>query len=151
SRIVASSHGEGTAYVAKNGYKLDDFHSYLYKTTDYGATWTSISANLPVNPVNVVREDPDNASLLFAGTDDGLYVTIDGGKRWVRMTNIPNVPVRDLALQDATRDLAIGSYGRGLFIANVALLEETTASVLAEDAHFFKVRPTVQRIDWAFG
>jgi hypothetical protein len=151
SRVVASAHDEGIAYVAKSGYKLDDFHSYLYRTTDHGATWTSISANLPAEPVNVVREDPDNPSLLFAGTDDGLYVTIDGGARWVRMTNIPNLPVRDLVVQGATRDLVVGSYGRGIFIANIAPLEELSASTLAEDVHLFRVMPAVQRVEWSFG
>ena len=151
SRVAASAHNEGTAYVAKSGYKLDDFHAYLYKTTDHGATWTSISSNLPVEPVNVIREDPDNASLLFAGTDAGLFVTMDGGARWVRMTNIPNMPVRDLAMQQATRDLVVGSYGRGIFIANIAPLEEMSASTLAEDVHLFRVLPTVPRIEWQFG
>ena len=151
TRVRASSHAAGTCYVTKGGYKLDDFRPYIYKTTDFGHTWTSIAGDLPNEPINVLWEDSENSELLFVGNDAGLYVTIDGGLHWVRMTGIPNVPVRDLVVQPATRDLVVASYGRGLFIANVAALEELSASVLAEDAHFFEPRPAVQRVTWAFG
>ncbi len=151
SRIEPSSFDDGTAYVTKSGYKLDDFHPYIYKTTDYGQTWTSIAGNLPDEPINVVRQDPVNPNLLFAGDDGGLFVTIDGGGRWVRMSNIPNVPVRDLALQKRDKALVVGTYGRSMFVADIAPLEELTDSVLAEDVHFFGVQPTVERVPWQFG
>lgn len=151
TRVRASSHAAGTCFVTKGGYKLDDFHPYIYKTTDFGETWTSIAGDLPNEPINVVWEDAENPALLFAGTDGGLFVTIDGGKRWVRMAGIPNVPVRDVTVQSATRDLVVGSYGRGMFVANIAWLEELSASVLAEDVHLFRVRPTTQWVTWSFG
>ncbi len=151
TRVLASSHDEGTAYVTKGGYKLDDFRPWIFRTTDYGRTWTSIAGNLPEQPINVVWEDTRNPDLLFVGNDGGLFVTIDGGRRWVRTTGIPNVPVRDVVVQDSTRDLVVGSYGRSLFIANVAPLEEVSASVLAEDVHLFQVQPAVQRMPWSFG
>jgi photosystem II stability/assembly factor-like uncharacterized protein len=151
TRVRASWHAAGTCYVTKGGYKLDDFRPYIYKTTDFGETWTSIAGNLPNEPINVVWEDAETPDLLFAGTDAGLFATIDGGARWVRMTGIPNVPVRDVTVQPATRDLVVGSYGRGMFVANIAWLEELTAKVLAEDVHLFRVRPTVQWVTWSFG
>ena len=151
TRVRASSHAAGTCFVTKGGYKLDDFHPYIYKTTDFGDTWTSIAGNLPNEPINVVWEDADDPDLLFAGNDAGLYVTIDGGAHWVRATGIPNVPVRDLVVQPATRDLVVGSYGRGLFIANIAFLEQLTSSLLAEDVHLFRPRPAMQRVIWTFG
>lgn len=151
SRVRASSHDEGTAYVTKSGYKLDDFHPYIYKTTDYGKTWTSLVSNLPDEPIDVVWEDGRNPNLLFLGDDAGLFVSIDGGAHWVRMKNVPNVPVRDLVVQQRTRDLVVGTYGRNVFITNIAPLEELSDSVLAEEVHLFAVPPTVERIPWAFG
>ena len=151
SHIAASSFDDGTAYLTKSGYKLDDFHPYIYRTADYGKTWTSIAGNLPEEPVNVVLQDPVNANLLFAGNDSGLFVTIDGGTNWARMRNVPNVAVRDLALQKRDKALVAGTYGRGIFVADIAPLEELSASMLSEAVHLFEVQPTVQRVTWQFG
>jgi hypothetical protein len=152
SRITPSAHVDGRAYVAKSGYKFDDFHSYVYRTEDGGATWTSIVSNLPAAPVNVVTEDSKNPDLLFAGTDAGLFVSLDRGMRWVRMNNnMPRVPVKDLIIHPRERDLIVGTYARDLWITNIATLEELTPSALAEDAHLFSIRPTVQRVTWQFG
>ena len=104
----------GTAYVAKNGFRQDDFTPYLFKTTDYGATWTSIGRGLPDQPINVVWQDRQNPRLLFVGNDKGVWVSIDDGARWVRMKgNMPNVPVHDLLVHPRERDLIVGTYGRG--------------------------------------
>jgi len=151
-RVVASAHAPGRAYVAESGYKFDDFTPYLYRTDDYGATWTPLVAGLPHAPVNVVYEDPRNADLLFAGTDAGLYVSLDRGAHWTRMNNnMPAVPVRDVLVHPRERDLIVGSYARDLWITNVSALEELTGEVLSEDAHLFTVRPTTQRVTWQFG
>jgi len=152
SRVVASAHVEGRAYVSKSGYKFDDFRPFLFRTDDYGATWTSMAANLPDQPINVVYEDRTNADLLFVGNDRGLWVSIDRGARWVRMNNnIPDVAIRDLLVHPRDNDLIVGSYGRGLWVTDVSVLQEMTASVLAEDVHLFAVEPTSQYITWAFG
>jgi photosystem II stability/assembly factor-like uncharacterized protein len=152
SRVRASSHKEGTAYVAKNGYKYDDFKPYLYKTEDYGATWLPLKANLPQEPINVIYEDRKNSDLLFVGNDTGLFVSIEGGKKWVKMSNnMPNVPVHDLLVHPRENDLILGSYGRGLWITDIAPLQEINETVLAKDVHFFDIEPTVQRITWSFG
>ena len=152
SRVFASNFKEGTAYVAKNGFRQDDFKPFLYKTTDFGATWTSISSNLPEYPINVIYEDKKNLDLLFLGNDIGVFVSIDGGKKWVRMkNNMPNVPVHDLLVHPRENDLVVGTYGRGLFVTNVAPMQELTEKVLAEDFYFFAVRPKAQRFDRTFG
>jgi photosystem II stability/assembly factor-like uncharacterized protein len=152
SRVFASSHAAGRAYVSKSGYKFDDFHPYLYRTDDFGATWSSIAGNLPAAPINVIVEDRRNAKLLFVGNDAGVFVTIDGGARWVKMNNnMPTVPVHDLLVHPRDNDLILGAYGRGLWITNIAALQEITEGVLAEDVHLFTVPPTVQRVTWQFG
>jgi len=152
SRVRASSHREATAYVAKNGYRNDDFRPFIYKTEDFGKTWTSLAANLPNEPVNVVWEDAKNPQLLFLGNDTGVFVSIDSGKSWAKMNNnIPNVPVHDLLVHPREADLVIGSYGRGIFVTNIAPLQEMTEAMLAEDVHLFSVKPTAQLVAWSFG
>lgn len=152
SRVRASYFKEGTAYVAKNGYRNDDFRPFIYKTEDFGATWTSLAGNLPNEPVNVIYEDAKNPNLLFLGDDTGIFVSINGGKNWAKMNNnIPNVPVHDLLVHPRESDLVVGSYGRGLFVTNIAPLQEMNETMLAEDVRLFAIKPKVQRVTWAFG
>lgn len=151
SHVRASSHVAGRAYVTKSGYRFDDFKPYVYRTDDYGGTWTSIAANLPDAPINVIAEDPVNPDLLFLGDDTGLFVSIDRGAHWVRMNNnIPHAPVHDLVIQPRDKDLVLGTYGRGIWVTNIAPLEELTGAVLGQDVHLFKVQDTVQRVTWQF-
>jgi hypothetical protein len=141
SRVLASPHEAGTAFVAKTGFRMDDFTPYLFKTTDYGATWTPIVTGLPQQPVNVVWQDRVNKRLLFAGTDKGVFVSLDGGGRWVAMKgDMPNVPVHDLHVQAREQDLVVGTYGRAIFITNVAWLQQATDAVLGESVHLFDIR-----------
>ena len=152
SRVRASYYKEGTAYVAKNGYRNDDFRPFIYKTEDFGATWTSLAGNLPNEPVNVICEDAKNPNLLFLGNDTGIFVSISGGKNWVKMNNnMPNVAVHDLLVHPRESDLIFGSYGRGIFMTNIAPLQEMNESMLAEDIHLFGIKPKAQRVTWAFG
>jgi hypothetical protein len=152
TRVRASAHAASRAYVAKSGYKFDDFRPFLYKTEDFGATWTSLAGNLPNEPINVVYEDLRNPDLLFVGNDTGVFVSIDRGRRWVKMNNnMPNVPVHDLLVHPRENDLILGSYGRDLWVTNVGALQELTTPVLASDAHLFTIKPGVQRVTWVFG
>jgi photosystem II stability/assembly factor-like uncharacterized protein len=142
SRVAASPSDPGTAYVAYTGFRNDDFRPYLYKTTDYGATWTALAAGLAEGPVNVIREDPKNSKLLFAGTDFGVYVSFDGGKAWLKMKgDMPTQPVHDIKVQPRDSDLIIATHGRGAYVVDIKPLEELTPDMLAEDFHLFGVEP----------
>jgi len=146
SRVAASPSDAATAYVSYTGFRNDDFRPFLYKTTDYGATWTSLAAGLAEGPVNVVREDPKNPALLFAGTDFGVYASIDGGQAWTKMKGLPTQPVHDLRIQPREADLIVATHGRGAYIADIKPLEELTSAVLAEDVHLFATGPKVRWI-----
>ncbi len=145
SRVAASHHYAGTAYVSFRGRDRDDFRPFVYKTADYGETWVSIAANLPDESVNVIREDHKNPNLLFAGNDKAVYVTIDGGRNWTRMqNNMPTQPVHDLVIHPRENDLVVGTYGRGIFITDISPLQELTPDVLRQDVHLFNIEPKVQ-------
>jgi photosystem II stability/assembly factor-like uncharacterized protein len=142
SRVFASPHQAGTAFVAKNGFRNDDFTPFLYKTTDFGTSWTSIAGSLVDAPVNVVVQDRKNANLLIVGNDLGVWVSIDGGGAWTRLeANLPTVPVHDLTIHPRENDLVLGTYGRGVFIGDVTPLQELSADVLARPLHLFAVEP----------
>ena len=145
SRVAASPSDPGTAYVSYTGFRNDDFRPYLYKTTDYGATWTSLAAGLAEGPVNVVREDPKNPKVLFAGTDFGVYASLDGGQAWLKLkANLPTQPIHDLKIHPREADLIVATHGRGAYIADIRPLQELTPEVLAKDAHLFAVEPKVR-------
>jgi hypothetical protein len=142
TRVLASGHDAGTAFVAKSGYRHDDGKAYLFRTTDYGVTWTAIASNLPDKGVNVVVEDPANAKVLVVGTDTGVFATIDGGGRWVRLKgNMPNVPVHDLVIHPRERDLIAGTFGRAIWITDISILAQLDEARLAEDVRVFDIRP----------
>ena len=147
SRVIASHHDAGTAYVTVTGYRRDDFKPFVWKTTDYGATWTSVAGNLPNEAINVIREDRRNASLLFVGTDFGVHASLDGGKSWHRMKiGITTNPVHDLHIHPREQELIAGTHGRGIYIADIAGLQPLTPAVLASDAHLAPIVPTVQHV-----
>ena len=145
SRVAASNFDPGTAYVSYTGLRNDDFRPFVYKTTDYGATWTSLAAGLPEGPVNVVREDAKNPNLLFAGTDFGVTISIDGGKAWLHLKNgLPTQPVHDLKIHPREADLIVATHGRGAYIADIKPLQELSPEVLAKDFHLFAVESKVR-------
>ena len=145
SRVLASRHSPGTAYVTYTGYRNDDFRPFVYKTADYGETWTTIAGNLPAGSVNVIREDPKNPNLLFLGTDFGVHVSVDGGKTWNAMNaTMPTQPVHDLVVHPRDGELVIGTHGRGFFVADISPLQEMSDKVLAQDFYFFEPKPAVK-------
>ena len=116
SRIVPSKYDAGTVFVALRGREDDDFTPYLWKSTDFGATWTSIVGNIPSGSVNTIREDPAVKGLLYAGNDFGAYVSKDGGKVWsVLGGNMPSVEVSDIQIHPRDHVIVIATYGRGMY------------------------------------
>jgi len=148
SRIIASFHEPGTAYVTYTGFRRDDFRAFAYKTTDFGETWTSISNNLPDEPINVIREHKKNPNLLFVGTEFAVYVSIDEGQNWTKMkNNMPTQPVHDLAIHPRENDIIVATHGRGIYIADISPLVEFTPDVMAQNAYMFDIESKIRWIN----
>jgi len=143
SRLAGSHHAPATVYAAFENHKNDDFKPYLLKSTDMGKTWTSIAGDLPGNgPVLAFAEDPVNPSLLFAGTETGVFFTLDGGTRWVRLKGgLPTIAVRDIVIQQREGDLVIATFGRGFYVLDdLTTLRQLKPETLQQDAAIFPVR-----------
>jgi photosystem II stability/assembly factor-like uncharacterized protein len=148
--IEASHFDAGTAYVAVDRHRDDDYTPYVFKTTDYGQTWTSLKGDLPKKDfVHVVREDPKVKTLLYAGTELGIFASWDGGNRWVSLrNNMPPVAVRDIAVHPRDNDLIAATHGRGVYILdNIAPLQHL-AQAMAEDFYVFDVLPATRYQIW---
>ncbi len=150
SSIDAGHFDEGTAYATFDLHTFGDMRPYVYKTTDFGRTWTPIVATGNVRGyAHVVKEDLVNKELLFVGTELGLWVSLDGGRQWAQYKggDLPNVAVRDLAIHPRDKDLVIATHGRGIWIIDdITPLRALTPENLAKEAAFIEARPTVQRI-----
>lgn len=120
SRVIASKHKESRVYASLNGYRNDDFAPYLYLSNDYGKSWTSISDALPHEPINVIKEDPTNEDILYVGTDNGLYVSLNRGKDFMPWrASLPRVAIHDIAIQERENELVLGTHGRSLYIVKL--------------------------------
>jgi hypothetical protein len=143
SEVNASHHEAGTAYVTFDNHRMGDFDPYVYKTTDFGDTWTDLSedipSDLPGNSIHTLAEDPNNPNLLFIGTEFGCYVSIDGGSTWTRlMNNLPPVAVRDLVIHPREQDLVAGTHGRSIWILDdISPLQQLSESIMKKEVHFF--------------
>ncbi|MFC2166483.1 WD40/YVTN/BNR-like repeat-containing protein [Acidobacteriota bacterium] len=116
SRITASRYDQGTVYMTQNGKRDDDFALYIWKSTDFGETWQSITGNIKLGPANVIVEDPINRNILYVGTDVGVYVTKDGGEKWDTLGgNLPTVYVQDLVIHPRENVIVIATHGRGMW------------------------------------
>ena len=147
SRVEASHHDLGTAYISYTGLRNDDFRPFVYKTTDFGETWTSLAGGLPSGSVNVIREHHQNPDLIFLGTELQVWVSNTGGESWTSMKlDMPTVPVHDMKIQERDNDLVVGTHGRGIYIADIAPLAELTPTVLAQSAYLFTPEPEIRWI-----
>lgn len=145
--IEASVHDAGTAYAVFDGHTSGDMTPYVYKTTDFGISWTSIATDDIKTFARNIQEDTKNPNLLFLGTEMGLYITNNGGESWSQFTNnLPPVAIHYIALQDQTNDLILGTHGRGIIIIDdISPLREINADQLAEKLYFFEPKGLVMR------
>jgi hypothetical protein len=144
TRIECSRFDPGTAYLTADRHRHNDRSPYMFKTTDHGATWKPLSGNLPTGgPVHVIREDPRNKELLYAGTEFGLFISCDAGSTWHKQSHLPTVAVHDLVVHPRDRELVIGTHGRSIYVMDVAPLQDLTPSILAEDVHLFEIKPAL--------
>ena len=149
SRILASQHDANTVYAAFDNHKRSDFAPYLLRSTDAGRSWTSIKSNLPANgPVLAFAEDHVNPDLLFAGTEFGVFFTVDGGKKWIQLKGgLPTISIHDLNIQKRENDLVVGTFGRSIYVLdNYAPLRAIKPETLAQEAVLFPVKDAMMYI-----
>ena len=147
SIIEASPHDAATAYIAATRYKFDDFSPYLFKTNDYGVSWTRITTGLPNHVyTRAIREDPTRRGLLYAGTETGVFVSFDDGANWQALKgNLPVVPIHDLVVREPEGDLVLATHGRSFWILDdLGPLRAITSETAEQAAFLVKPRPVVR-------
>ena len=142
AKIEASPHDAGTAFVAVDNHRLDDFTPHIFKTTDYGRSWTTLDEGLPKDDyVKVVRQDPRNPNLLYVGMERGIQASWDGGGTWASIRNgLPPVSIRDIKVHPRDNDLIIGSHGRGAFILDDLTPLQEIGTAIADGRRLFPIR-----------
>lgn len=135
SRVLASQFKESRVYASLNGYRMDNFSPYLFVSDDHGTTWRQIGKDLPAEPINVIREDAKYDSILYVGTDGGLYVSLDAGNSFMMWTNgLPkSIPVHDIAIHQRDNEIILGTHGRSLYVAKLEYVQ-----ALIKDADYRK-------------
>ena len=146
SRVVASAHKKERVYATLNGYRWDDFNTYVYVSDDYGQTWKNISSNLPMSPVNVIVEDPKKDNIVYVGTDNGAYVSVDGGKSYHAFAKgLPAVAVHDIKIQKRENHLLLGTHGRSIYRTDITPIQNMDAS---KKAHLYEVASVKKSLRW---
>jgi hypothetical protein len=147
SRVMASQHEEGRVYATLNGYRWDDFSAYLYISEDFGKTWQRLGTDLPHEPLNVVKEDPTDAKLLYVGSDNGLYASLDRGQNFMTLGgDLPPVAIHDLVIQTEANDLVIGTHGRSIYVADISNF--MTVNEIEDDLVIFNPEPIHHSSGW---
>jgi len=150
TRIVPSKFKKERVYITQTGYREDDFKTYVYVSEDYGKNWTSIKGNLPDEPVNVIREDPENENILYLGTDLTIYVTLDRGAEWYSLKNdLPTNAVYDLRIHPREKELMIATHGRGVFIMPVDKIRLLATDIRTKPLYLFDI-PAVTLVNPPF-
>jgi photosystem II stability/assembly factor-like uncharacterized protein len=149
SQVEPSNHIEARVYASLNGYRYDHFAAMLYLSDDYGKTWRPIGQNLPAEPVNVVKEDPANANILYVGTDNGLYISFDRGANFMAMSaTLPAVAVHDLAIHPRDKDLVVATHGRSFYVADLEHIQQLTPDIIDKPLHVFAPATINQSPAW---
>lgn len=149
TQVYASHHSESRVYASLNAYRNDNFEAYVYVSENYGDTWQRIGGNLPLEPVNVVKEDAENQNLIYVGTDNGAYISLDKGQNFHAFTkDFPAVSVHDLIVHPRDKEVVLATHGRSFYVANVAHLQKLTTEVLAKNLHTFPLKSMTYSERW---
>ncbi len=149
SAVVASNHSEGRVYASLNGYRWDNFEPMVFISENYGKTWKNISLGLPKEPVNVIKEDPENDQIIYIGTDHSAYVSLDRGDSYhAFLAGLPNVSIHDLIVHPREKDLVLGTHGRGIYIGDVSSLQQLNKEIMAKPLHLFEPAPITFSSKW---
>lgn len=139
SSIVASPHQSGTVFLTFNGYRFDEIKSFVYKSEDYGQTWQSINSNLPLESINIILQDPVQEKLLYLGTDEGTYISLDAGKTWnVLSGDFPNVATYDAIVHPRDNELVLGTHGRSIYVLDAKPLQKLASMENLPQLHVFE-------------
>ena len=139
SGIYPSKFKQSRVYIALNGYRWDNFSPMVYVSEDYGLNWSKIGHNLPMEPINVIIEDNENESLIYVGTDHGIYASLDFGNTFSPFSKgLSGAPVHDLVVHPRDNDLVVGTHGRSVYIADVSYLQKIDETVLSKSLYIFK-------------
>ena len=149
SKVYASSHNEKVIYASLNGYRWDNFSPYLYKSENYGKTWTSLSSNLPDSPINVVIEDNINQNILYVGNDHGVYVSLDSGINWEPFSSgLTSAAVHDLVIQKDENHLLVGTHGRSIYLAEIEKIQELSDEILKSSLYIYPLKSIRKLPSW---
>ena len=149
SKLYASSHEENIIYASLDGYRWDNFSPYLFKSKDYGKTWTSISSNLPDSPINVVIEDNINENILYVGNDHGVYASLDYGINWEPFNNgLNSAAVHDLVIQKDESHLLVGTHGRSIYLADIEKIQSLSSDILKSPLYMYPIKSIKKSASW---
>jgi photosystem II stability/assembly factor-like uncharacterized protein len=150
STVLASRHDLNTVYATFDNHKMGDFLPYVLKSTNKGASWTAIASDLPKTGMAlIIVEDPVSKEMLFVGTEFGVFVTLNGGKKWIQLkSGLPAIPIRDIAIQERENDLVLASFGRGFYILDdYTPLRSLSDDLVKKEAHIFPVKDAFTYIE----
>ena len=149
SRVRFSNFKKERIYITLNGYRNDNFTTYAYVSEDLGSNWKLLTENFSQNAANVILEDSENENILYLGTDNGLFISMNKGTTWQDFSNeIPNVAVHDLVIQPREKDLIVGTHGRSIYKVNVANMQQINETINAKGIALFKVEDIYFSKNW---
>ncbi|MDA8547514.1 glycosyl hydrolase [Flavobacteriaceae bacterium] len=149
SKVYASSHNEKVIYASLNGYRWDNFSPYLYKSENYGKTWTSLSSNLPDSPINVVIEDNVNQNILYVGNDHGVFVSLDSGTNWEPFSSgLTSAAVHDLVIQKDENHLLVGTHGRSIYLTEIEKIQGLSDEILKSSLYIYPLKSIRKLSSW---
>jgi len=149
SKLYASSHEENIIYVSLDGYRWDNFSPYLFKSSNYGKTWESISSNLPDSPINVVIEDNVNGDVLYIGNDHGVYASLNQGSSWEPFSSgLTSAAVHDLVIQKDENHLLVGTHGRSIYLSNIEKIQNLSSEIQNSSLYMYPLKDVKYSNSW---